>query len=136
MATPATSIDPTQNPSSPYFLHPNENPTLVLVSPVLTSTNYHSWARAMKMALLSKNKLKFVDGSLQAPSSIDPLYLAWECCNTMVLSWLTHSLSPSITHSILWIDKAFDVWNDLRERFYQGDIFRISDLQEEIYAFK
>ncbi|KAJ0018794.1 hypothetical protein Pint_10557 [Pistacia integerrima] len=58
------------------------------------------------MALLSKNKLKFLDGSLQAPSSIGSLYLAWERCNSMVMSWLTHSLSPSITHSILRIDKA------------------------------
>ncbi|KAJ0039002.1 hypothetical protein Pint_21995 [Pistacia integerrima] len=54
----------------------------------------------------------------------------------MILSWLTHSLSPSITSSILWIDKAYDVWDDLRERFSQGDVFRISELQEEIYAFK
>ncbi|KAJ0016769.1 hypothetical protein Pint_11302 [Pistacia integerrima] len=54
----------------------------------------------------------------------------------MVLSWLTNSLSPSITSSILWIDKAYDVWTDLHERFSHRDIFRISDLQEEIYSFK
>ncbi|KAJ0034274.1 hypothetical protein Pint_25490 [Pistacia integerrima] len=88
------------------------------------------------MALLSKNKLKFVDGTIEAPSSTDSLFSVWERCNTMVLSWLTHSLSPSITNSILWIDKAYDVWTDLHERFSQGDIFRISDLQEEIYSFK
>ncbi|XP_012066151.1 uncharacterized protein LOC105629217 [Jatropha curcas] len=54
----------------------------------------------------------------------------------MVLSWLTHSLSPSITQSILWIDKAEDVWKDLRERIAQEDVLRISDLQEEIYSLK
>ncbi|KAJ0034730.1 hypothetical protein Pint_25880 [Pistacia integerrima] len=54
----------------------------------------------------------------------------------MVLSWLIHSLSSSITSSILWIDKAYDVWDDLQEWFSQVDIFRISDLQEEIYSFK
>ncbi|KAJ0039193.1 hypothetical protein Pint_23403 [Pistacia integerrima] len=88
------------------------------------------------MALLSKNKLKFVDGTIKAPSSTNSLFSGWERCNTMVLSWLTHSLSPSITNSILWSDKAYDVWSDLYERFSQGDIFRISDLQEEIYSFK
>ncbi|KAJ9159780.1 hypothetical protein P3X46_025255 [Hevea brasiliensis] len=79
----ATNQDPTQNPSSPYYLHPNENLALVLVSPVLIGPNYHSWSRAMRMALLSKNKLHFVDGYLRAPATTDPLYHAWERCNTM-----------------------------------------------------
>ncbi|XP_040950991.1 uncharacterized protein [Gossypium hirsutum] len=123
-------------PSSPYYLHPNENPALVLVSPILSSSNYHSWSRAMTMALLSKNKLQFVNGTITVPLRTDPLYSAWERCNTMVLSWLHHSISPSIMNSVLWLDFASDVWRDLRERFSQGDVFRISDLQEEINAFK
>ncbi|XP_057984436.1 uncharacterized protein LOC131169285 [Hevea brasiliensis] len=53
----------------------------------------------------------------------------------MVLSWITHSLSTSIAQSILWIDSVAEVWKDLKDRFSQGDIFRISDLQEEIYGF-
>jgi hypothetical protein len=27
---------------SPYFMHPNENPTLVLVTPLLNGGNYYS----------------------------------------------------------------------------------------------
>lgn len=76
----------TQNKTNPYYIHPKENTTLVLVSLVLSSPNYHSWARAMRMALLSENKLKFVDRSIVPPGSSD---LAWEICNTMVLSWIT-----------------------------------------------
>ncbi|KAJ9185480.1 hypothetical protein P3X46_005113 [Hevea brasiliensis] len=79
-----------QNPSNPFFLHPNENPVLFLVSP----------ARAMRMSLLSKNKIKFIDGTMIVPPVTDLMYPAWERCNMM------------------------------------GDIFRISDLQEEIYGFK
>ncbi|XP_052489312.1 retrovirus-related Pol polyprotein from transposon RE1 isoform X2 [Gossypium raimondii] len=123
-------------PSSPYYLHPNEKPALVLVSPVLSSSNYHAWSRAMTMAFLFKNKLQFVDGTITVPPRTDPLYSAWERCNTMVLSWLHHSISPSIMNSVLWLDFAYDIWRDLRERFSQGDVFRISALQEEINAFK
>ncbi|XP_031284782.1 cysteine-rich receptor-like protein kinase 11 [Pistacia vera] len=39
---PSSNSDPTQNPSSHSYLHPNENPTVVLVTPVLNDTNYHS----------------------------------------------------------------------------------------------
>ncbi|XP_054795618.1 uncharacterized protein LOC129301070 [Prosopis cineraria] len=36
-----SSLDPTQNLASPYYLHPNENPALVLVTPALNGLNYH-----------------------------------------------------------------------------------------------
>ncbi|XP_016680477.1 uncharacterized protein [Gossypium hirsutum] len=90
----------------------------------------------MTMALLSKNKLKFVDGTITVLIKTDPLYPAWERCKTMVISWLLHSISPSIMNSILWLDFAYEIWHDLRERFSQRGIFRIFDLQEEISAFK
>src|SRR5262249_26101392 len=105
-----TSVtDSIQNLSSPYYLHPNKNLALVFISPILKGSNYHSWAKAMRMALLSKNKLQFFDGTLPAPVTIDTLYLVWEQCNTMVLSWITQSLSSSIAQSILWIDKSVEV---------------------------
>jgi len=43
-----------RNPASAYYLHPGENPGMVLVTPHLDGTNYHSWSRAMKRELLSK----------------------------------------------------------------------------------
>ncbi|XP_050231811.1 uncharacterized protein LOC126680689 [Mercurialis annua] len=90
----------------------------------------------MRMCLLSKNKLKFVDGSIPIPSKDDAIFSIWERCNTMVLSWIQRSLSPSIAQSIMWIDSALEVWKDLFDRFSQGNALRISDLQEEIYVFK
>ncbi|XP_050207369.1 uncharacterized protein LOC126656794 [Mercurialis annua] len=124
------------NPSNPFYLHPSENPSLILISPPLNGQNYHSWARSMKMCLMSKNKLKFVNGSITVPMKEDPIYAVWERCNTMVLSWILRSLSPSIAQSIFWIDTALDAWRDLLDRFSQGNAIRISDLQEEIYVFK
>ncbi|XP_054797486.1 uncharacterized protein LOC129302589 [Prosopis cineraria] len=94
-------LAPPSNQTSPYYIHPNENPSLVLVSPLLDGSNYHCWARAMRMALLSKNKLKFIDGSISPLASTDPLFPI-----------------------------------ELQSRFSQSDIFRIADLQEEIFSLK
>lgn len=124
------------NPTNPYYLHPNENPSPVLVTPLLDKKNYHAWARAMKLSLISKNKLGFVDGSIGPPSTGDPLHQAWVRCNTMVLSWIQRSISDSIVRSVLWFDKASDAWKDLYKRFSQGDMFRIADLQEDICKFQ
>lgn len=34
------------------------------------------------------------------------------------------------------MDTASKIWKELKDRFYQGDIFRISNIQEEIYTLK
>jgi hypothetical protein len=52
------------------------------------------------------------------------------------MSWISNSVDPEISQSILWMDTASEIWKELKERFYQGDVFRISDIQEEIYTLK
>jgi len=129
-------LDYTTNPSNPYYLSSNENPTMVLVPSLLTESNYHEWARSMQTSLLSKNKLQFVDGSLPQPPLGDPMHDTWNRCNQMVVSWLRNAMTVSMAKSVLWIDLAVDVWNDVRNRFSQGDNFRIATLQEEIFGLK
>jgi len=129
-------LDQSLIPTSPYYIHPRENPGQVLTTPSLNETNYNSWSRNMRMALLSKNKLKFMDGSMKTPTRDDPLYEAWERANVMVLSWIIRTLSPQIAESVIYIESARDLWNDLKERFTKGDYFRISDLLQEMHSAK
>lgn len=49
---------------NPFNMHPRDNPGPRIVSPPLISNNYHSWSHAMKTALQSKNKIRFIDGTL------------------------------------------------------------------------
>ena len=53
-----------------------------------------------------------------------------------MLSWINHSLSPEIYNSVLWFDNCFLLWKDLKHRYHQGDIFRSTLLQEELYSIK
>lgn len=84
-----------------FYLHPNGNPSLVLVTPPLTDKNYHTWARSMHIALISKNKEKFIDETLNKPPMSDPMFEPWICCNTMVLAWIHLSISELIAKSVL-----------------------------------
>ncbi|XP_019462962.1 PREDICTED: uncharacterized protein LOC109361889 [Lupinus angustifolius] len=129
-------MNPILDPSSPYYMHPNENPGASLVSSRLNGENYQPWSRAMLMALETKNKLEFVDGSLPRPPLNDPAFTAWKRCNNLVVSWLTQSIEPSIVQSVLWMENAKEIWDDLRERYYQGDIFQIFDLIGQIHSIK
>ncbi|KAJ8643597.1 hypothetical protein MRB53_005345 [Persea americana] len=60
------------NYSNPFYLHPSDNPGNVLVSSLLDGDNYHTWSRAMHMALTVKNKLGLVDGSVKQPDASSP----------------------------------------------------------------
>ncbi|XP_019158327.1 PREDICTED: uncharacterized protein LOC109155052 [Ipomoea nil] len=122
--------------ASPFFLHSSENPSLILVSAVLDGRNYHPWSSAMEMALLSKNKLGFVDGTIEVPSVADVKFPYWKRCNNMVSTWITRSVSPEIAQTILWLGTAARIWNTLKARFSVADIFRVFDLQAEIHQIR
>ena len=119
--------------NNPYFLPANENPGLMLTSRPLTSPkNYMSWARLVFLALSSKNKFGFVDGSIVEPNSSSSLYNSWSRCNTTVLSWLTNSLSLDLKASVMYINNARDLWIDLKDRLSQGNTPRSFELGKEI----
>jgi hypothetical protein len=129
--------EPQLDHSSPFYVHPGDGPSSVTVTPLLTGSNYHSWSRSMKRALGAKMKLDFIDGTLPVPAdAFDPSFRAWNRCNQLVSSWILNSVSESIAQSVVFLENAIDIWNELRERFSQGDLIRISELQQEIYAMK
>ncbi|XP_014490207.1 uncharacterized protein LOC106752944 [Vigna radiata var. radiata] len=134
MATPFVTLASLQDTTHYYYIHPNENPSLVLVSPILEGHNYHGWARSMSMALQMKNKIGFVDGSIPCPTDKDPMVHAWKRCNNLVLSWINHSVSHEIATSIIWVDSVVAAWKDLKDWFSQGDSVRISQLHQDLYS--
>ncbi|KAE9598263.1 putative transcription factor interactor and regulator CCHC(Zn) family [Lupinus albus] len=131
-----TIINPLTDPSITYYMHPNDGPGIILVKNQLIGSNYHPWSRDMLMALKTKNKLPFIDGTLPRPKPEYPIFGAWGRCNTLVMAWLNHSIDQSIVHSVLWLENAYEIWKDLNERYYQGDMYRICDLQEDLYTSK
>jgi len=117
------------NPSSVYH-------GVILVSFEFNEQNYYLWSQNMMRALLSKNKLKFVDGSIDTLEPDDHQFKAWERSNIIILSWINHTLYTQITKSIVYIDVAKNLWDDLRERFLKGNHFRVSNLFKEIISIK
>ncbi|RVW80139.1 Retrovirus-related Pol polyprotein from transposon RE2 [Vitis vinifera] len=112
-----------EDSSSPYFLHNGDHPGLNLVSNLLIGANYHTWRRAMLMALTTKNKVGFVDGTISRPMSHDLIYGAWNRCSLDVNSYFTKL-------KILWDElRKFQpvpichcgglrVWTDYQHREY------------------
>ena len=81
------------------------------------------------MALTAKNKVGFVNGLIEQPKDeLLPAYNAWVRCNTMVISWLLNSLSKEIASSVIYANTAREIWEDLEERFAQGNGLRIFEI--------
>lgn len=61
--------DPSINFNNPLYLHPSDTPGVLLVSHKLHGIeNYSVWSRSMRIALLAKNKLGFVEGTCSKES--------------------------------------------------------------------
>ncbi|KAF1897637.1 hypothetical protein Lal_00032394 [Lupinus albus] len=80
------AINPAQDPTSPLFIYPSENPGDAIVSDPLNGDNYHIWSQAMTISLKTKNKLQFVDGSIPKPHIEAANFASWDQCNTLVVS--------------------------------------------------
>lgn len=54
----------------------------------------------------------------------------------MVMAWITNSISHNISESNLWMEITKEVWEELKESYHQGEIFCISESQEDIYTLQ
>ncbi|KAL0009540.1 hypothetical protein SO802_011042 [Lithocarpus litseifolius] len=121
--------------SNPLYLHHEESPGAMLVYQPLVGENYPTWARSMRMALIAKNKLGFIDGTLTLSSPMvktSSAIQAWVHCDKMVASWILNSVCQEIATSIVDKDTALEIWNDLRERFSQANGPRVFQLKKDI----
>ena len=55
-------------PHSVYFLYPSEGPGVSITSVIFNGKNYDLWEKVVKMALKSKIKLGFIEGTMRKQS--------------------------------------------------------------------
>nr|GEW23667.1 ribonuclease H-like domain-containing protein [Tanacetum cinerariifolium] len=72
--------------------------------------NYRVWAAAMKLAINTRNKTRFLDGTcLKSTYANAPLSNQWERCNSIVLSWLLNSDSEELFLGQIYSNNASEV---------------------------
>lgn len=131
-STPISTADPTQDPTSLYYLHPSDHASTKLVSNLFDGTGYGDWKRSVIIGLTARNKMIFVDNTLPKPSHDAVLQKAWERCNNMVIGWLIASLDRNLAKSIMYYLTAREIWQDLEDRFGQSSCSQLYVLQEEL----
>ncbi|KAG8495219.1 hypothetical protein CXB51_012817 [Gossypium anomalum] len=125
-------IRATDGASSPVVVSLVYKSTQLVSYQLLGPENFTVWSRAMRIALLAKNKLGFVDGSCSKASVTVDLHSQWDRCNALVLSWILNTVSKELSAGIVFASSAASVWTDLNERFNKVDGSRIFFLHREI----
>ncbi|XP_070014847.1 uncharacterized protein [Nicotiana sylvestris] len=117
----------------PLYLQPCDTPSSFLISIQLTgSENYALWSRSMKIGLIGKSKLGFVNGRCIKDKFDRSLHELWEKCNAIVLSWIMNAVSTELLSGIIYKSSAHKVWTDLKDKYDKVDGSRIFFLHKEI----
>lgn len=118
--------------SSLHYLHHSNNPSILLVSQPLIGDNHPTWSRAIIMAFKAKNKLGFIDVSISKPMTGSSYLPLWSRYNSMVLSWILNASSKEIMNSVIFLQIAQEVWQDLYIHFSQHNAPHIFKIQHVI----
>lgn len=111
----------------PLYLHASDGPGSMSVGIQLTGMeNYMLWSRAMKVALLGRNKLGFVDGSVKRETYGSAFAPRWDRCNGNV--------SRDLLSGVLFRSNAHMVWTELEDRFNKTNGSKLYALHKEIFT--
>ena len=115
------------------YVHPSDNPGMILVPVQFDGTGYRTWRRGAMRALSVKNKLGFIDGSCEKPSSNNsPLLRQWQRCDDMVTSWILNSLIKEVSDSVEYVSNSAELWKELEDRYDQTNGAKLYQIQKEI----
>nr|XP_043639499.1 uncharacterized protein LOC122610587 [Erigeron canadensis] len=91
----------------PLYLHASDTTGTPLINLNLKGTgNYKVWSCAMELALETKNKIGFINGTCMRPDDNEILAKQWDRCNYVVLSWILSSVSEEVYMSQIFSKEA------------------------------
>ncbi|KAK9750636.1 hypothetical protein RND81_02G209700 [Saponaria officinalis] len=94
--------------------------------------SFMHWSRNIKIALITKKKLGFINGTYPKPAETHANYNDWIRTDYMVMRWLLHSLSVTISESLSYVTSSKQLWEELNERFNQSNVPHLYQLRKEV----
>ncbi|PKI76200.1 hypothetical protein CRG98_003427 [Punica granatum] len=122
--------------SAVYRIGSSNSTGVQITSCLLNGENYLTWSRAMTIALTAKGKLGFVEGRVPKPPPGDSNLENWEMCNSLVLAWIFNGLERELQSSAAYATEAKVLWDDLKERYSQGNETRIYQLKSDVCLYR
>lgn len=99
----------TQSMDDPMAVHNFDNPRMILVTALLTDTNYLIWSRSIRRVLAAKNKLGYITDAITQPTD-EANQNKWKRADEMVSSWIINSMSMEIAETFMYCTSARKLW--------------------------
>ncbi|XP_074301370.1 uncharacterized protein LOC141632754 [Silene latifolia] len=114
--------------SSPCYLGPQDQPGDSITPVRLTLDNFDEWSHEVRLALNSCRKYVFVNGVINEPKA-PCMAEDWKTIHSMLVSWLSHTITPEIRALLPKFENAKSLWDALLEQFSVVDGSRIQQLK-------
>lgn len=88
----------------------------------------------MRISLLGKNILGFINDTCTRGSVEESLRTLWESVNVVVLARIMNTLSKDLLSGVVYSSEAHHVWIDLQERFDQSHGMQVFHLLRQIHT--
>ncbi|KAK9733373.1 hypothetical protein RND81_04G063500 [Saponaria officinalis] len=105
----------------PLYLSNSDFHGVQLLSTIFNGCNYLSWSRRMTLALTSKNKQGFLDGTTAMPDKTSFKLQQWRRSDTMVRCWILNSMLDVLKEGFMTVKTAKQLWSEIRERYGQSN---------------
>lgn len=117
--------------TSSFFLSSHDRPGDLITPVRLRNNNYDKWERAVRLALLARQKYGFIDGTTMEPKA--PFTIEdWFTIHSMLISWLMNTIDPEVKSTISFYDDAKLLWDELKARFSVVNGPRIQQLKSDL----
>lgn len=136
MSLTTTSDDPKRKTISAYDLTSGDNPGAVISQPLLTGLNYDEWAINLRMALSSRKKFGFIDGTISKPEAGSPTLEDWTANNHLLVGWIKLTIEPKIRSTISTREVAKDLWDIIKKRFSVKSGARLQQVRNQLATCK
>ncbi|KAL0370492.1 UNVERIFIED_CONTAM: hypothetical protein Sangu_0367300 [Sesamum angustifolium] len=126
------AVTSTTTDQEPMRLDSSDHPGMLLVSAVLTGSNYLAWSRAIQRALAAKMKLDFFDGTMVRPTENTEEFKRWNGIDSMVTTWILNTISKELVEAFMYVSSARELWLELQARYGESNSPAIYQLQGDI----
>jgi len=81
----------------------------------LDGHNYLPWAQLVRTTLKGRKKLNHIEG--EPPAQIDPNYEAWDDADSLIMTWLWHSMTQEISRNCMFFSTTKEIWENLSQTY-------------------
>ena len=101
----------------------------------LNGTNYLKWSQFVRTFLKGKGKISHLLGT--GPKAGDPKFDAWDEEDSMVMSWLWNSMTPTISDTCMFLSTAKEIWEAVRQTYSKArDAAQVYEIKIKTAATK